>query len=320
MRDTNNLQTLLVEYGFLDNPNDILRLQKYWDKYAEATVKAVAEYIGKPYTPPSNGKVTYSVRSGDTLWSIASRFNTTPQAIRQLNNLTTDVLTIGQQLLIPGVEVTPTPPSGNIVYIVKAGDSLWSIATKYDTTVDEIKRLNNLTSNILTIGQQLKIPGVSIEIPEITPTTHTVQSGDTLYSIANKYGITLANLRQWNNLTTDTLTIGQRLIVAQGASPQFITHTVVRGDSLWTIANRYNTTITEIRRINNLTSDLLSIGQQLRIPTGSSGSTFTYTVQSGDSLWSIANKFNTTVDTIKLLNNLTNNLLSIGQILTLPIV
>ena len=103
---------------------------------------------------------------------------------------------------------------------------------------------------------------------------------------------------------------------------QNTTYTVSSGDSLYSIARRFNTTVDDIKRLNNLTSNNLSIGQVLKIPssstdTGNNQST-TYTVSSGDSLYSIARRFNTTVDEIKRLNNLTNNNLSIGQILRIP--
>jgi N-acetylmuramoyl-L-alanine amidase len=317
MRDTNNLQTTIVEYGFLDNSNDVLRLQKYWDKYAEATVKAVTEHMGFTYFEPSFGNTKYVVRAGDSLWSIANKFNTTVDEIKRLNNLTSDVLSIGQTLLIPGTNIEPNPPSGNVVYIVKAGDSLWSIANKFNTTVDKIRRLNNLTNNTLAIGQQLSIPGVSNETPATSPTIHTVNAGDSLYSIARNFGITVDEIKRANNLTSDTLTIGQRLIIPTASVTRYI---VKSGDSLWSIANRFNTTVDEIKSLNNLTSNLLVIGMELLVPiSNNSGSTFNYTVQSGDSLWSIANRFGTTVDEIKRLNSLINNTLSIGQILVIPI-
>ena len=317
MRDTANLQTTIVEYGFLDNQNDVLRLQKYWDKYAEATVKAVTEYMGKYYTEPNTGKGKYIVRSGDTLWSIANKFSTTVDEIKRLNNLANNSLTIGQQLIISGENINPNPPSGNIVYVVKAGDSLWSIANKFSTTVNEIKRLSNLVADKLSIGQQLFIPGISIEIPETSPTVYTVKSGDTLYSIANSFNITVNELRSANNLTNDILNIGQRLIIP---NPSIFTYTVIAGDSLWSIANRFNTNVNEIIRLNNLPNNILNIGQILLIPLSNSiPSMLNYTVIYGDSLWSIANRFNTTVDEIKRLNNLISNNLSIGQILLIPV-
>ena len=86
------------------------------------------------------------------------------------------------------------------------------------------------------------------------------------------------------------------------------------GDSLWSIANRYNTTVNELKSLNNLTSNTLSIGQILKLPSTTT-TTKTYIVKAGDSLWSIANKNNTTVDALKSLNNLTSNTLRIGQVL-----
>ena len=95
------------------------------------------------------------------------------------------------------------------------------------------------------------------------------------------------------------------------------------GDSLYSIAKKYNTTVDAIKDLNNLSSNLLSIGQTLKIPanntTGSSSKYITYKVVSGDSLYSIAKKYNTTVDAIKDLNSLSSNLLSIGQTLKIPL-
>ena len=127
-------------------------------------------------------------------------------------------------------------------------------------------------------------------------------------------------LKELNNLTTNILSIGQVLKLPVETTEEeikeenTITYTVQKGDSLYSIAKEYNTTIDQIKEINNLESNLLSIGQVLKLPVETSLET-TYTVQKGDSLYSIAKKYNTTVDKLKELNNLTSNLLSIGQIL-----
>ena len=96
--------------------------------------------------------ITYTIVAGDTLWGLAQRFNTTVDAIKTLNNLTSDNLSIGQQLLIP------TNNQTTITYTVVAGDSLWLLAQRFNTNIDAIKKLNNLTTNNLSIGQQLLIP------------------------------------------------------------------------------------------------------------------------------------------------------------------
>ena len=200
---------------------------------------------------------------------------------------------------------------------MQKGDSLWLIANKYNTTVDNIKKLNNLSSNTLQIGQLLKLPGSSEETEIESENIYIVKKGDSLYSISKIYGISVDELKKVNNLTSNNLSIGQTLIIpSKKESTNEITYVVKKGDSLWLIANKYDTTIEKIKTTNNLTSNLLSIGQVLIIPSTSEYKT--YTVQKGDSLWSIANKYNTTVDNIKKLNNLTTNLLSIGQKLIIP--
>ena len=213
------------------------------------------------------------------------------------------------------------------IYIVKSGDSLYSIARKYNTTVDEIKRLNNLSSNVLSIGQVLKIPSSSESnnTGSNTGTTNTyvVKSGDSLYSIARKYNTTVDELKRLNNLSSNVLSIGQVLKIPSSESNNMgsstgttNTYVVKSGDSLYSIARKYNTTVDEIKNLNNLTSNLLSIGQVLKIPSGSS--TNTYVVKSGDNLYSIARKYQITVNELKKLNNLSSNLLSIGQVLKVP--
>ncbi len=211
------------------------------------------------------------------------------------------------------VSYTPVDKEG--YYVVKKGDSLWSIASKNNTTVDNLKKLNNLSSNNLSIGQVLKLTestGSSSDSNQTDNNIYTVKKGDSLWSIANANNTTVNELKSANNLSSNNLSIGQRLIIpSKNNTVDKITYTVKKGDSLWLIANRYNTTVDKIKSENNLKSNTLSIGQVLVIP--SSENYITYTVQKGDSLWLIANKYNTTVDKLKKLNNLSSNNLSIGQ-------
>jgi len=218
------------------------------------------------------------------------------------------------------IGVPYTPPEGLITntYVVQKGDTLYSIANKLGTTVSELKKENNLTSNTLQIGEVLRIP--TKEIYEEEENIYIVKKGDSLYSIANKYNTTVDELKRINNLTSNILSIGQVLKLPSDKASNVekeentISYTVQKGDSLYSIARKYNTTIDRIKDLNNLTTNLLSIGQVLLIPTDTNLET-TYTVQKGDSLYSIAKKYNTTVNRLKQLNNLTSNLLSIGQIL-----
>ena len=312
-RNTGNLEPLIVEYGFIDNTKDVEFLKENYEELAESVISAVANYIGVPYKAP-NGLITntYVVQKGDTLYSIANKLGTTVSELKKENNLTSNTLQIGEILRIPTKEIYEEEEN---IYIVKKGDTLYSIAMANNTTVDELKKANNLTSNILSTGQLLKIP--SALLPE---STYIVKKGDSLYSIANKYNTTVEELKRINNLTSNILSIGQILKLPSDKASDVeneentISYTVQKGDSLYSIARKYDTTIDRIKDLNNLTTNLLSIGQVLLIPTDTNLET-TYTVKKGDSLYSIAKKYNTTVDRLKQLNNLSSNLLSIGQIL-----
>ena len=121
------------------------------------------------------------------------------------NNLATTNLSIGQKLYIPGT-TTASTEENEVLYTVKSGDSLYSIARKYNVTVNELKSYNNITNNLLSIGQVLKIPLTS-------ETTYIVKSGDSLYSIARKFNTTVNDLKSKNNLTSNLLSIGQILTI-----------------------------------------------------------------------------------------------------------
>lgn len=221
------------------------------------------------------------------------------------------------------IGVPYTPPEGitTNTYVVQKGDTLYSIANKLGTTVSELKKENNLTTNTLQIGEVLRIP--TKEIYEEEENIYIVQKGDTLYSVAMANNTTVDELKKANNLTSNILSTGQLLKIPSALLPES-TYIVKKGDSLYSIANKYNTTVDELKRINNLTSNILSIGQVLKLPSDKVSdvekeeNTISYTVQKGDSLYSIARKYSTTIDKIKDLNNLTTNLLSIGQVLLIP--
>ena len=245
--------------------------------------------------------------------------------ILQYNNLSTNNISVGNVLKIN--DVLDKEPMECIVYTVKKGDSLYSIANKYNTTVNEIKRYNNLDNNLLNIGDRIVIP-CNVENDYKTGeeyVMYTVVKNDSLYSIANKFNTTVDNIKKLNGLTNNNLSIGQKLIVddKSGVSSvlecfgngnfdnnNYINYMVVKGDNLYNLARKYNASVDQIKLVNNLKSNDLSVGQILKIPNMNSN---TYTVQKGESLYSIAKKFNTTVDEIKKKNNLTSNLISVGK-------
>ena len=244
IKDTNPNETIIIEYGDADNYKQVV----------EIIVKSIIEYLAL--------SDTYKVKSGDTLYSIAKKYNISVNELKELNNLKNNNITIGQVLKIksniPSEEVTEKN-----YYIVKSGDTLYSIAKKYNTTIDEIKKLNNLKSDNLSIGMELKIK----EEPSSTNyIDYVVKSGDNLYSIAKKYNTTVDEIKKLNGLTSGLLNIGMTLkIPIQIGS--YINYTVKSGDNLYSIAKKYNTTVDELKKLNGLTSNLLSIGMELKIPS-----------------------------------------------------
>ena len=203
IRNVRPIKTVLVEFGFADSPgNDIELLRDNWQRLAEAVVKSVAEYLGYNYSVGSPvGK--YTVAKGDTLYSIASKFNMSVSELKGLNNLTSNTIYPGQVL-----SVYPTVPvAQTITYVVKKGDTLYSIAKSFGTTIETIKEANALTTNSIYPYQSLLIP-LKFNVGE-----YLVKKGDTLYSIAKKFNISVDTLKALNNIGYDTIYPYQALIV-----------------------------------------------------------------------------------------------------------
>ena len=253
LRDTGRTEPLIIEYGFIDNNDDLKFLKDNYKDLAEAVIKAVLEYKGIPYTSPIKTiSDTYKVMKGDTLYGIASKLDTTVDELKKINNLTSNSLSIGQILKVPVKEIDPGETE---IYQVKKGDTLYSIANKYGITLKELKAINDLKTDTLSIGQLLKVPsGLSLA------NSYTVGSGDTLYSIAKKFNTTVNKLKETNGLSSNMLSVGQKLIIPL---IEDTTYVVKAGDTLYSIANEFNTTIDELKRLNNLVSDILSIGKIL---------------------------------------------------------
>jgi LysM repeat protein len=161
-----------------------------------------------------------------------------------------------------------------INYSVKTGDSLWKLSSQYKTTVSSIVSLNNLNvTNFLYIGQPLKIQDNRIK--------HTIIFGDNLWKISQYYKVSIAEIKTINNLTSDMLYIGQVLIIPVDNVPQVTSQTdpikvietvnykVVAYDNLWTIAQKYKTTMLTIKNSNMLATDILMPGQILTVPVNS---------------------------------------------------
>ena len=158
-----------------------------------------------------------------------------------------------------GIDLTTNIDKSKNTYMVKSGDTLWTIAKNNDISVQELKEINNLSDNLLTIGQILKIKN---ETSILENNTYIVQKGDTLYSIANRFKTTVDNLKVLNNLTSNNLIIGQKLIIYNQDNKIY---TVQKGDSLYKIAKDNNTTVDKLMILNNLISTTITVGQKLLI-------------------------------------------------------
>ena len=252
----------------------------------------------------TSGNGTYTVKAGDSLYRIAKNHNMSLQELKSLNNLSSDLIFAGQVLKVSG-QVTSNQPStntntntsqnsnqtqasGNGTYTVKAGDSLYRIAVNHNMSLQELKNLNNLSSNLIMPGQVLKVSGKTVSNK---PSTNTAQNSNQTQTSGNG------------------------------------TYTVKAGDSLWAIANSHKMTLNDLKQVNNLSSDLIYVGQTLKVTKGAvttanktnaqSSPKKTYTVKAGDSLWRIASNNGTTVNQLKALNNLTSDMIYVGQNLKL---
>ena len=218
----------------------------------------------------------YTVKAGDTIYGISKQFGVSAMDIYNLNNLTNSNIKVGQVLKIP--TNSGTNPSNMFYYTVKKGDSLYSIARIYNTTVNEIIKLNNLKSTNLSIGQTLRIPETNESVTTMPPSfiNYTVKKGDNLYSIAKNNNISVDTIIQDNALNTNNLFIGQVLKIRTDNSvieecfgssyiPNTNTYTVKKGDSLYSISKKFNTTVNDLISKNNLKNTNLSIGQILKV-------------------------------------------------------
>lgn len=250
-------------------------------------------------------------------------------------------------------------------HVVRQGDTLFSISRQYDITVEQIRSWNNLSGNQINLGQRLFVSGsgtptrtqdipqsqsqpqqqpqsqvsTSTDDGEEVTITHRVGSGETLFSLSRRYGVTVNDIKGWNNLTGELLEIGQSLIIKSKRqevivdSPQAnrpddsaaisssrITsaYYVVRaGDTLTKIATDNSLSVEEVRSLNNLQSDRLSVGQTLlvRRPQGlpsvatgttsttSQGRFTTYEVARGERLVDVLRKFEMTESEFLALNS-----------------
>ncbi|MED3512236.1 peptidoglycan endopeptidase LytE [Bacillus subtilis] len=163
------------------------------------------------------------VKKGDTLWDLSRKYDTTISKIKSENHLRSDIIYVGQTLSINGKSTSSkssSSSSSSSTYKVKSGDSLWKISKKYGMTINELKKLNGLKSDLLRVGQVLKLKGStssssssSSKVSSSSTSTYKVKSGDNLSKIASKYGTTVSKLKSLNGLKSDVIYVNQVLKV-----------------------------------------------------------------------------------------------------------
>lgn len=312
--------------------------------------------VAKKQQTAENASPVHTVKSGETLFSIAKANNTTVAELKKLNDLSNGKIRLGQELKLSQAEVAPTTIAANKVeatpvsYKVQKGETLSSISKKYNITEEELKASNNLKSNTLRLGQNLQIaqvatpasavPSNKVEL-EAKSVSYKVKKGETLSSISKKYHITEDELKAMNNLKSSTIRFGQELKVNQPlevasanngskntkADPVVATYKVKKGETLSDIAEKNNVSVADIKSLNNLHSSSIRPGQQLQLVSkdvqpeqeaiAKTEKTIVHKVESGESLYLIAKKYNVAIDELKRLNNLDGAKLKPGQSLSI---
>ena len=278
------------------------------------------------------GSFSYTIKSGDTLYKLAITYNTTVEAIMAINpGINPNNLQVGQRICIPG-SATPSPPTcptGSFSYTIKAGDTLYLLAIRYNTTVEAIMAINpGINPNNLQIGQRICIPGSITPPPPTCPMgsfSYTIRSGDTLYMLAIRYNTTVEAIMAINpGINPNNLQIGQVICIPSGTTPpppcDGLFYAVRPGDTLFSIAAMFNIPLATLMAANpGVDPNNLMIGQLICIPRiepppiSCPGGTV-YVVRANDNLASIILRFNVSVmDLMEANPNVDFDNLMVGQ-------
>ncbi len=265
---------------------------------------------GQPYA-----RATYRVKEGDTLTALAVAFNLSVAELRDINQLENDNLRIGQVLYLTSDGIHANTA------IVQPGDTLTDLAQRFNTSVEALQIANNLANTRIFPGQRLSLPSDADTVPD----TYVVRSGDTLYDIAVAFNMTTDQLIARNNLDGTIIQVGQELVLNSDTPLEPLQITVRPGDNLWQLARDYEVTVRELRAANNLSAQaILRPGDMLTVPgrvastsqadVGGSASR-SVTVTRGDTLSTIASRYNTSVTALMSANNLQSTRIEAGQVL-----
>ncbi len=306
--------------------------------------------------------VNYKVKAGESVGSLANRYNISNEQLAALNSFSANsALLLGQNIKVPATAIDtddkPEPTRktsastkvATTTYTVKSGDTLSGIATRYQTSNDELAKLNKISANSMVIlGQKLTVPDTesAADVPE-TPTSYTVQSGDTLTGVAARFKLSPQELADMNGLKANSNLIrGANLsLVASSsnkksadkkadaepvikesvakeagsktsASGDTENYTVKRGESLNSIAAKYDVSVAELARLNQLSAkSMVQIGQNLNVPKITSN----YTIKRGDTLIKVASKHGLSVNDLAKMNQISPSTnVRVGEVLVVP--
>lgn len=212
-------------------------------------------------------------------------------------------------------------------YIVEPNDNLYDIARRFHTTADELKKINHLASNTIQTGQILIVDNLYEPDLAYIYDRYIVKDGETIYSIAYKFGMTTEELTDINNILSDNINPGDVLYVfnVNKVLDENVYYTVQPGDSLYSIAQKFKCNVEDILKLNNLKSDEIKVGTELLVLTKEMMAKIReksqiYFVLANDDLYTIAKEYGTTVERLKVINKLTDEELYVGQKLLIPII
>ena len=247
----------------------------------------------------------HTVRKDDTLWGISQHYGISVQHLKKLNNLKTSTITPGLVLRIMDPPQQMPPTEEPYEYIIKKGDSLSTVAHRFDVGLSLLRQLNHLKGDRIYPGQKLQLRPSSLD-----EAAHIVRPGETLSSISLKYNIKIARLSEINGLENSRIRVGQKLHLKAAPAASLI---VERGDALWEIARAYGMTVKELKKLNSLDTDRIYPGQNLKLNATHSEHLGTYIVRKGDYLETIARLHQMSVSELRQVNSLKTAVIHPGE-------
>ena len=251
----------------------------------------------------------YVVRSGDTLSEIAMHFRISTSALRRLNDISRGRIYPGQKLRL---RQNPSVVEDSEFYVVRKGDTLWDISESYGLAVDVVKELNNLKSDTIIPAMRLKIPKPLGDRPHGQEQfEYVVRAGDNLSAIAHRFDVDLNFLRHMNHLKGARIYPGQKLQLLPSSLDETV-HVVRVGETLSSIALKYDIKLASLSEINGIEGGQIFVGQKLCLNDSRPA---THMVERGDALWEVARAYGMSVKQLKRLNELTSDRIYPGQML-----